>query len=473
MSRSSSRFARFLSIAFVAWACGGLMLASACRRDSAPPPNPPTASTPPAPTEPTQPTQPAAPSGPPPVAPTPEVLAHNETVVEAASRAQRAAATAQTFEQWMATVYKEPFEGGGYIVNGDTRIGDVKRLREFYDSLKKLNEPGTNALTPPHSASLIVARAGGLDALWNATDKLRLNYCVSTGFGARKAAVEAAMTDASGAWEQVALVDLVHVAAEDANCTASNANVVFDVRPVNVDGEYLARAFFPNEPRAERNVLIDDTAFDLDPPPSKLQLVGILRHELGHALGFRHEHTRPQAGRCFEDNDFTVVTTYDSFSVMHYPQCNGSGDWSLTLTEKDKNGIACLYGARPGFTIDTAICQARQPGNVAAAGPVTVEKRGESVTLGQERQYGPFAVAPGSVFEARIGGSTASGDPDLYVRYQQQPTRTKYNCRPFLAGPTERCAIDVRASDSQAFVMVRGFEAGTYDLTVVHLPPAH
>ena len=35
-----------------------------------------------------------------------------------------------------------------------------------------------------------------------------------------------------------------------------NAAVVFYVRPVDVDGQYLARAFFPAEPRASRNVLI-------------------------------------------------------------------------------------------------------------------------------------------------------------------------------------------------------------------------
>jgi phosphohistidine phosphatase SixA len=44
-------------------------------------------------------------------------------------------------------------------------------------------------------------------------------------------------------------------------------------------------------------------------------------------------------------------------SVMHYPQCNGKGDWSLTLTNFDKNGIACLYGAARGFTIDPQICK--------------------------------------------------------------------------------------------------------------------
>jgi hypothetical protein len=29
---------------------------------------------------------------------------------------------------------------------------------------------------------------------------------------------------------------------------------------------------------------------------------------------------------------------------MHYPQCNGTNTWALTLTNSDKSGAAALYG---------------------------------------------------------------------------------------------------------------------------------
>jgi serine protease len=122
-------------------------------------------------------------------------------------------------------------------------------------------------------------------------------------------------------------------------------------------------------------VLVDNTSFQLD-PTGKLSLQGILRHELGHTLGFRHEHTRPDSGACFEDNNWRPLTSYDAFSVMHYPQCNGQGDWALTLTAIDNSGAACVYDPAPGFTIDTNICQGAEP----APGPVACGPETEAFT---------------------------------------------------------------------------------------------
>ena len=205
-------------------------------------------------------------------------------------RAQRAMWANKTFEEFEKSVFKEPFPGGKYIVNGDVAFADRKQLQEFFETSIKQEPPQTRP------GQLIVARAGGQDSVWNNTQKKQITYCVSTTFGARQATVVTAMQSAGGAWSQVADVAFVYIASQDSTCTASNGNVVFDVRPVNVNGEYLARAFFPNEPRAGRNVLIDDSSFQLD-PAGKLTLVGILRHELGphprlapraHAAGVGH-----------------------------------------------------------------------------------------------------------------------------------------------------------------------------------------
>jgi hypothetical protein len=188
---------------------------------------------------------------------------------------------------------------------------------------------------------LAVNRVSWGDDLWSGSQKLNLRYCVSGGFGANKARVVSAMASAAAAWEQYAVVDFIHDASQDANCTNANPNVTFDVNLVNVGGQYLARAFFPSSPRSSRNVYIDVTAFS-----SSWSLEGILMHELGHALGFRHEHTRPEAGQCFEDNNWRGVTPYDRASVMHYPQCGGTNSALSYLSTSDLEGATFLYGSR-------------------------------------------------------------------------------------------------------------------------------
>lgn len=441
-------------------ACGMSLLAAlaACGTEPAPAPPPTNASTaaplpqvtPPAPIE--------------RINATPEAIEKaSEELQKLADRDRRTKASLP-FEDFEATVYKERFDGGKYIVNGDTPIANRKQLREFYETNVK----------PRQTARLVLAQVGGLDAKWNNQQKRQLTYCVSSTFGSRHGAVTQQMASATGEWEKVAAIDFVHDTTQDATCGPANTAVVFDVRPVNVDGEYLARAFFPNEPRAARNVLIDDTSFGL-PANEKLQLGGILRHELGHTLGFRHEHTRPESGTCFEDNDWRPLTSYDAFSVMHYPQCNGRGDWSLNLTSKDKNASACLYGPAAGFTIDktlVTIACATEPTTPPAGQPKTESFTAQSVAKNAQKAYGPFDVVANTPLEVTIGGAAATGDPDLYVRFNAAPTPTSYDCRPYLDGPVEVCSVTVPSNASQVSVMVRGYEAGTYELRVTRIPPA-
>jgi hypothetical protein len=432
---------------------------SSCKRETPPPPS--SATPPPAAGAP-------SPGTPPPeiqrVEATPENVKKAEDELQTLADRDRRMRAALSFEDFEATVYKEPFEGGKYIVNGDTPITNRKQLREFFEQNVK----------PRQTTRLVLHQVGGLDAKWNDQQKQKLSYCVSNTFGARQAGVIQQMNAATGEWEKVSAVDFVHDSSQDASCGPSNTAVVFDVRPVNVDGEYLARAFFPNEPRSARNVLIDESSFGL-PANEKLQLAGILRHELGHTLGFRHEHTRPESGTCFEDRNWRPLTNYDAFSVMHYPQCNGQGDWSLNLTDRDRNATACLYGPAAGFTIDKTLvtipCAAGSPAGPAGQ-PMTGSFTAQSVAKNAQKTYGPFAVAPGTPVEVAMGGTGATGDPDLYIRFDNPPSVGSYDCRPYLEGPVEVCSVTVPASASRLFVMVRGYEQGTYDLRVTHTPPA-
>jgi hypothetical protein len=382
--------------------------------------------------------------------------------LEAAAERSLDKAAAQPFEAFMKSVYREPGPDGKFIVNGDVGILNEKQLLEFYDKNIK-NRPEK---PPADIPELAVMHVGGLDVVWNSINKHNISYCVSTTFGGRQAAVVAAMATATAAWQQVADVTFKHLAAQDASCNAANKSVVFDVRPTT-GGAYLARAFFPNEPRQMRNVLIDASSFTLDPNDA-LTLAGILRHELGHTLGFRHEHTRPEAGTCFEDEDWRPLTNYDAFSVMHYPQCKGKAGWGLKLTSLDGVGAACVYGPARGFSFDPANC-------LKGTTPKSVTFDGQSVAEGDDVSFGPFDVVPRTRFIATMKGVGASpGDPDLYLKFDSPVTMVDYDCRPYLDGAGETCDVDIPAGTQSALIAVHGHKRGAFSLTLTYAtPPPH
>jgi serine protease len=248
-----------------------------------------------------------------------------------------------TFEDFKRCVYREP-DGGVWIVDGDIPIVDEVALERFYGALvttTKDDKDDARMLSNKSKDLAVGVDENGNDAKWADERRCEVRYCVSkASTGAKYDKVVAAMQTAAQAWSGIAGTRFVHVTAEDGSCDADNAKVEFDVQLVS-GRPYLARAFFPNEDRAVRNVLIDETSFTT----TITTLEGILRHELGHALGFRHEHTRPEANDCFEDDSWRPLGEYDSKSVMHYPQCNGTAGWALEISELDQKGCVALYGA--------------------------------------------------------------------------------------------------------------------------------
>ena len=343
-----------------------------------------------------------------------------------------------SFDEFEAATYHEPWDDGVSIINGDTPVEDEKMLREVWNELHGQGE-------------LAVGRSGGVDIKWSSAQQRNLTYCVSDAFGARKAQVVEALEIATeGGWEAVADVDFIHVTSQDGACTSSNPNVLFDIRPVS-GAPYLARAFFPSSARASRNVLIDSSAFG----NTGWSLDSVILHELGHVLGFRHEHTRPEAGACFEDDAWRGVTAYDSASVMHYPQCNGSEN-DLSMSPLDAEGAAALYGAPASSGNPDP-----EPEPEPTGTPQTGSFSGQ-LTQGQQQTFQPLAVAGGTLLEVSM---TGTGDADLYVRFGSAPTFTQYDCRPYRSDSSESCSIDVPASATQAHVMVHGYTAATFQLS--------
>jgi len=196
------------------------------------------------------------------------------------------------------------------------------------------------------SEAVINKLSGWKNDVWPAS-KRTLTYCVSNAFGSRKSRVVNAMNTAAGAWEGTgAKINYVYVPAQDGNCTNSNNSVVFNVVPYSQQGGAIAVAFFPAQSRANRQVRIN-TALAFT---SSFSLAGILRHELGHTLGLRHESAQAQAiatygWHCYENAWLQALTAYDENSVMMTPACTGSAfkNKSLSLSALDRAAIKNLY----------------------------------------------------------------------------------------------------------------------------------
>ncbi|MBK9264890.1 MAG: hypothetical protein IPM54_34555 [Polyangiaceae bacterium] len=100
--------------------------------------------------------------------------------------------------------------------------------------------------------------------------------------------------------------------------------------------KYVALSFFPGELASHRYLYIMPAWFRAEGHST-----GILRHELGHILGYRHEYVGEVNACSYENNQWRRLTDYDPQSVMQF-FC-GKGSPTMTLSPKDKEGHRALY----------------------------------------------------------------------------------------------------------------------------------
>ena len=245
-----------------------------------------------------------------------------------------------SWEEFQARVYTEP-DTGIMIINGDEPHENLTQLAETYWRYVEQFDDADGIGTVRKPA--IVNTVNGRDDVWPSSIATNLTYCVDRkSTGTRYSTIVAAMASATAEWESATGggINYVHASSLDSNCN-NRTNVQFNVRMVT-SNQYYARAFFPSYSRRSREVLVSTISFGNIAPWT---LTGILRHELGHTIGLRHEHTRPEAraADCLESSNWRALTAYDSDSVMHYPFCNGTNDGDLVLTSSDRAGANALY----------------------------------------------------------------------------------------------------------------------------------
>ena len=247
-----------------------------------------------------------------------------------------------SWEEFKASVTRHIDGRQIYVVEWDLAVSE-EELRARYDDYVVRARRESEGLGEQEQPSL-VNRVGTADDIWAEDSQYRLTYCVSNAFGANKARAVSEMAQATAAWQAVARVSFTYLPQYDASCTNANANVTFSVIPGSDGG---GCAFFPSGGGCvPRSLTMDLPALDANyhGAAPNMTTVGVFRHELGHILGLRHEHTHPASGTCFENNAWRALSPYDRGSVMHYPWCNGLLESDLSITPYDALGVALLYG---------------------------------------------------------------------------------------------------------------------------------
>lgn len=149
------------------------------------------------------------------------------------------------------------------------------------------------------------------------------------------------MLAATKDWEETCGIQFKHISALDKSNSIKPEGVVFTVRGIQANGAFIASAFFPTYPKNRRKIRIDPSYFK-----TSFNKIGVLRHELGHVLGLRHEHIKNGApADCLDESQENTksLSKYDPKSVMHY-FCGGVGSKQLSISQLDIKGSQKLYG---------------------------------------------------------------------------------------------------------------------------------
>lgn len=240
-----------------------------------------------------------------------------------------------------------------YVVEGDLLYDDDEL--QFYALQKEAQQEARRLGVAPTSElnrddALVAVATAGKVVRWPPGVVLR--YCVlrDTFLSVKEYdLVRRNMKLATEAWEETCGVEFEHAEEHDGHADATTRpdeigpGIVFAVRHFDAQGKFIASAFFPTQPPARRKVLIDPSFLSKD---LQFNRAGVLRHELGHVLGFRHEHIRSGAPAVCPDevgDDRIDLTEYDPRSVMHY-FCGGVGTKDLSITELDRMGAQRIYG---------------------------------------------------------------------------------------------------------------------------------
>lgn len=237
----------------------------------------------------------------------------------------------------------------------------AKSLPPFDEALGVYIVGGDLMMTPEELAmyrdaegSLVVGTWLGFDRTWRADVARQLTYCISDQFE-DKPTMLAQMVWATSQWE-AADVRFTYKPGLDATCETTQG-VVLRIVPMqpSADARVKAMAAYPpvSGVRVTQNIYFNKAGV----------YTNVVVHEMGHVLGFGHEHDHPEFEapaawrQCREDmmSHFSLygdraVGPFDPKSVMLYEHCGGEGSSVIKANEVAR--AQEVYGVATPRTIE-------------------------------------------------------------------------------------------------------------------------
>ena len=193
-----------------------------------------------------------------------------------------------------------------------------------------------------------------IESIWPEEIRHKVTYCVSKAFGNDYEGVVDHLDAAISEWQKYGDVQYTHDSTFDLDCSADSP-VTFDVTPLGTAG---MKSFFPHQERRTRRFQVG--LLSLKKP--EVEIINDFLHEIGHTLGFIHEHVRNPLAKdelaCGQIGEWQEITAYDSSSIMHYVSCpGGSGAKTGLLSQLDQMGMTEIYGAAPAVREESCSTQ--------------------------------------------------------------------------------------------------------------------
>jgi hypothetical protein len=245
------------------------------------------------------------------------------------------------FEKLKGGLHRIEIDGRWYWrLEGDLLLDEEGLLEYAQRQAQALPRDGDFPLIANVTAAgKIIRWASGVTLTWTA---LRKTFVLGGDDGYELAV--RSVRAAAAAWEETCGVEFEYKPELDGSADLAPQGALFTVREHDTGGKLIAAAFFPQDPSVRRRVIIDPSFYQAD---LSYDRVGVLRHELGHVLGFRHEHIRSgKPPQCPDEDTYgtkPLNDEYDPRSVMHY-FCGGLGSKELAITDLDRTGAQKVYG---------------------------------------------------------------------------------------------------------------------------------